>query len=231
MAPRTIILAAGLVFGFALSSTACFLTPRSDGETCEHGSDCLSDSCVGGICVFSSCNDTSDCESGFACEEAPGWAEWLSLGIAQGACNPTCDACPWQENPRWTCNADSSCSYDGSPWVDIGGPYEAKVGESVTLVGSVETADGRELQSVVWQANGVEVGTGLEISTTFAMPGYYDLTLVATDVDARIGAAATSLAVCADEAMACAWEGDCCAGFECRDDDQDGTGTCLAPLP
>lgn len=231
MGSRTIVLATGLVLGFALSSTACFMSPRSDGETCESDDDCFSESCVGGICAFSSCNGTGDCEAGFVCEEPPTWAEWLTIGIAQGSCNPTCDACPWEENPRWTCNDDSSCTYDGAPWVEVGGPYEAIVGEPVTLVGSVETADGRELERVVWQANGLELGTELELSTTFSMPGYYDLTLVATDADDRIGSAATSIDVCAPVATPCAWVEDCCGMLECRDDDQDGTGTCLEPLP
>jgi hypothetical protein len=211
----------------AISSGCTILEPKRDGEACERHDECESETCAGGICAFSSCEHQSHCAGGFTCDEPPDWLEVLSFGIARGVCQPSCDVCPHGSEPRWVCDAPSNgCFYDAEPWIEVGGPYEAIVGEPVTLAGSVEFADGRSLSEARWQLYDTELGQGLEIEAVFEMPGLQRVSLVVIDDDNHAAIADADVQVCSDEAGPCSVLGDCCGDLECRDDDEDGAYAC-----
>ncbi len=189
---------------------------------------------MGGICAFSSCDHTSDCSRGFVCDRAPAWAESLTLGLAQGVCDPTCFACPHESEPRWTCHPDDSCTFDSSPRVDAGGPYEAVVGEPLRLVATVDLVDGRSVAEARWKLESFnggypELGNGLEIDAVIDHPRPTRVFVVVTDDRDRTSSAWADVSACSPVGGPCSYSEQCCDDLQCRDDDGDGNEACELP--
>ena len=223
-----------LAFALLVSVTGCFglftPDPKVDGESCDDDDDCRSSHCVGGMCTGSSCDHAGDCQGGFSCAEPGTLVEVFSLGLADGSCVPTCDVCPI-ENPRWTCSGES-CGYDGTPWVDPGGPYTAVVGEPVRLSGSAELVDGRDVETASWESwSDGTLGEGLEIDAVFMTPGEQEVTLVVQDDATMSGSAPAMVSVCSPEDGPCGYDGDCCGEgvLVCLLDANGGPSRCGAP--
>lgn len=202
-----------VALGFA---SGCFIAdafdePNRDGASCEEDADCASDTCVGGMCAYSSCNGPGDCEADFRCDEPELWEEGITLGLAKGRCAPTCSACP-DDDERWSCS-DMVCRYDGTPRVDAGGPYEGVVGQPLVLHGAAELAEGRDLGSATWMFAGSEIATGLEVDHLPVAPMNGTLELLVTDETGLSSFATASVHVCSNEGSPCDGDGDCCEGI------------------
>lgn len=201
----------------AIAPTGCFIfadDPKRDGASCHHDDECESSVCKGGMCTASSCNVTSNCQSGFTCDMAPTWLEVASLGAAKGVCLPDCDTCPSDENPRWICGG-STCSYDANPRLEISAPTEAIVGDPIALAVDVELDHDRELGTISWTWNGMVVSTERTAEITPELPGTISVELTVTDDDYGYASATATIAVCAEQGDACYYVGDCCTGLSC----------------
>lgn len=217
---------ASLVLALALPSGCMFDlfddehdAPARDGADCGHDDDCSSGTCLGGMCTASSCNLDGECEGGFQCNEAPTWIEVVSLGTADGVCVPDCNTCPL-ENDRWTCGG-TACAFDPNPRLTTGGPYEAIVGEPITLEVMIELDVGREVQSIEWSYGGMIIST--ETTADFVPDLAATLNVGLTVIDDGYGYAYTDVPVmaCIEQGGACGYPGECCAGLECS-----ATGAC-----
>ncbi len=213
-----------------VAASCGLLVPLEDGKSCERNDQCESERCVGGICVGTRCGGPNECPSGFTCPDTNDGIifDWGHGGV----CTPTCDVCPYEDDERWSCEAPGpeTCSYDGTPTIDVGGPYVTQVGEPVTITAIVETAPGREIERLEWTDNTGIVGTSRTVELTFEEPGDPVVGLVV--VDDLDGYASTSVTVnvCSPLGGPCGYSSHCCgATDECRDDDADGVANCEPP--
>jgi hypothetical protein len=203
--------------------------PQPDGESCDSDEGCRSGHCVGGICAYSSCGS---CAEGFSCEQPGAWVEVLSLGLARGTCVPTCEVCPWQDEPRWMCHSPSSeCTYDASVHVTLEGPATAEVGEPVRFVATIEPDEGREVETIAFALDSTPVGDTEEVEFTIDVPGVHWVDITVTDDVASIGSAHAEIMVCGPTDTVCTNDADCCvAGDVCRWQ-PDGMAARCGPAP
>jgi hypothetical protein len=199
-------------------------------EPCLNDGECASESCHWGICVRGTCSGNSGCGDGWTCIDPPPSSNGVILDALfgqsdpEGHCALECDGCP--EGERYSC--DSVCVFDHEPHVDAGGPYQARVGEPITLSGAVELVEGREVALAEWDlgyaAESSEPIVGLTPTHTFARDGRFELTLRVEDSGEQKGSAVAELHVCHAMGEPCASGTLCCDDGFCDD------GLC-APQP
>jgi hypothetical protein len=184
------------------------------GEPCERAEDCALDVCRGGICVDAgSCGVGGDgCAAGFVCQDPHAFEVALSLGLARGSCRATCDVCPHQTDPFWSCADDDICTFDPAPQIRIEGPAHAIVGEPVSLSADVMAHPDQELVEVTWEVDAELVATGAQAEVTFDRPGTRRVIVTATDDGDHVGEAILEVAACSSEGGPCGADEECCAG-------------------
>ncbi len=232
VAARTWILVLAAAVG---PGPACLFPPepQPDGADCESDDECESGTCFGGrFCAFSTCTNTSYCESGFRCEEPALWQEVVSLGLVRNRCVPECSQCPPDED-RWSCGGDDQCHFDPRPVVEVHGSSRVELGQRLTLEAVVDLAPGREVDTVSWTLGGDVVGEQLTLEIEVDDPQPGTIVVSVTDDDGSLGSASTELMVCSPLAGPCQTtrgNRDCCdPSHECRDDEGRGQPTCSAP--